>query len=219
MPTITTVLWDFGGVITSSPFEAFNRYEISRGLPTDFIRTVNSRNPDTNAWAQFERSDIDASAFSELFRVEAAALGHDVPGSDVLGLLSGEVRPVMVAALRELRQQYRIACLTNNVRSGRGPGMSADPARAAAVADVMQLFEVVVESSKVGVRKPELRFYEFACETLGIKPEEAVYLDDLGINLKPARALGMQTIKVTEPGQALGDLARVLGHPIAASIA
>lgn len=216
MSTTTTILWDFGGVISSSPFEAFRRYEESRGLPRDFIRTVNSKNPDSNAWAQFERSDVDAQQFSGLFRAEALEMGHDVPGSDVLALLSGDVRPVMVAALKELGQRYRQACLTNNVRSGRGPGMSADPARAAAVANAMTCFEAVIESSKVGVRKPEPAFYDLACETLGIQPDEAVYLDDLGINLKPARALGMRTIKVLDAQQALAELENLLGHPIAA---
>lgn len=211
---ISAVLWDFGGVITSSPFEAFSRFEAERGLPNDFIRSVNTINANDNAWAKFERSDIDAAAFSDLFRAEALALGHDVHGHEVLALLEGELRPQMVAALRSLKRRYNIACLTNNVRSGAGAGMNRSPQRATQVAEVMALFTAVFESSKVGVRKPEPRFYEIACETLGIEPKQAVYLDDLGINLKPAKALGMRTIKVVGPEQALSDLEQILGHPI-----
>ena len=212
--SIKAILWDFGGVVTSSPFSAFTRFEEARGLPRDFIRTVNTHNPDTNAWAQLERSDITPDEFSGKFRDEAIALGHDVSGAEVLALLEGQLRPEMVSALQRLGERYRLACLTNNVRSGSGPGMNRDPARAARVAEVMRLFELVIESSKVGVRKPEPRFYQLACEQLGIEPADAVYLDDLGINLKPARALGMQTIKVTSGEQALSDLANVLGHPV-----
>lgn len=215
-PDIDAVLWDFGGVISSSPFEAFARYERANGLPEGFIRTVNSHNPHDNAWAQMERSDIDAATFSELFRTEAQALGHDVPGSEVLALLDGDIREPMVNALRALRGQYTIACLTNNVRSGRGPGMNRSAHKAARVAEIMALFELVIESSKVGVRKPEPRFYEYACEQLALQPERVVYLDDLGINLKPARAMGMQTIKVVDPDEALQTLTQILGHPLEA---
>lgn len=212
--SIRAVLFDFGGVITSSPFEAFTRYEVANDLPRDFLRTVNTHNPDTNAWAAMERSDIDAEAFDTRFANESAALGHRVPGREVLALLEGEIREEMVTALEQLGRHYRIACLTNNVRSGRGPGMSRDPARAARVSEVMALFELVLESSRAGVRKPEPRFYEMACEQLDIRPDEAVYLDDLGINLKPARAMGMRTIKVTGAAQALADLSTTLGHPL-----
>lgn len=208
------VLWDFGGVITSSPFEAFARYEAERGLPKNFIRTINTQNPDDNAWAKLERSEVNAAEFSALFQREAQALGHDVPGSAVLELLDGQVREKMVSALATLKPHYKIACLTNNVRSGRGPGMNRSPERAARVAEVMSLFELVVESSKVGVRKPEPRFYLSACESLNIDPERAIYLDDLGINLKPARAMGMRTIKVVDPDEALQALATLLGHNV-----
>jgi putative hydrolase of the HAD superfamily len=211
---IKAVLWDFGGVITSSPFEAFTRYEETNNLPNDFIRTVNTRNPNDNAWAAMERSDIDADTFDTRFAEESEQLGHRVPGANVLALLEGEVREEMVAALKTIRERYRIACLTNNVRSGHGPAMARNPARAGRVAEVMALFEFVLESSKAGVRKPEPRFYEIACERLKIAPTEAVYLDDLGINLKPARQMGMQTIKVVSPSQALTELEAILGHSV-----
>ena len=214
MGAIRAVLWDFGGVILSSPFEAFNAYEAARGLPKDFIRGVNARNPHDNAWARLERGDVTADAFAALFEAESRALGHAINGHDVLALLSGEVRPEMVAVLRRLKGRYKLACLTNNVRHGDGPGMARSPETAAAIAEIMALFDQVVESSKAGVRKPEPRFYEIACELLQIKPVEAVFLDDLGINLKPAAAMGMRTIKVGAPAQAIAELEAALGHPV-----
>ena len=212
--TIKAVLWDFGGVILSSPFEAFARYERSNGLPKDFIRTLNATNPDTNAWARFERSEVGFDEFCDLFEAEASALGHTIVAREVMPLLAGEIRPEMVEALRRCKTHgYKTACLTNNVVG------YADPRQARARAgspkdDVMSLFDVVVESSKVGVRKPDPRFYDMACELLGITPPEAVFLDDLGVNLKPAKELGMQTIKVVEPSLALAELERILGVPL-----
>ena len=200
---IRAVLWDFGGVILSSPFEAFNRYEAANGLPLDFIRSVNATNPDTNAWALLERSDVSPIEFDALFAQESEALGNRVPGADVLGLLSGEIRPEMVTALdRVIRAGYRTACLTNNVVGGE---------QRMDVGDVMVMFDHIVESSKVGCRKPEPRFYEIACGLVGVEPAECVFLDDLGINLKPAAAMGMTTIKVTGADQAIGDLETALG--------
>jgi putative hydrolase of the HAD superfamily len=203
---IRAVLWDFGGVILSSPFEAFNRYEDSRGLPRDIIRRVNAANPHSNAWALLERSEISPARFDSLFAEESAALGHSIPGADVLGLLSGEVRPEMVAALDSVIDAgYLTACLTNNVVSTSEPANE----RQQEVRAVMARFHHVVESSKVGCRKPEPRFYEIACGLLGVTPDECVFLDDLGINLKPAAAMGMRTIKVGDPAAALAELA---GH-------
>ena len=206
-PTLTAVLWDFGGVILSSPFEAFARYEHDHGLPLGFIRSVNATDPLHNAWALLERSDISPAQFDHRFADESAALGHRIAGADVLALLSGDVRPEMVDLLdRVIGAGYRTACLTNNVVGGH-----ATPERAAVVGAVMARFDLVVESSKVGVRKPEPRFYEIACEQLGVMPHECVFLDDLGINLKPAAAMGMTTIKVLDAPQAISDLERVLG--------
>jgi putative hydrolase of the HAD superfamily len=200
---IEAVLWDFGGVILSSPFEAFNDYEMTAGLPRDFIRTVNSTNPDANAWALLERSDISPIEFDDRFASESAALGHRVPGADVLGLLAGAVRPEMVVALdRVIAAGFATACLTNNVL-GENPRRDVDA--------VMDRFDHVIESSKVGVRKPEVRFYEVACETVGVEPSACVFLDDLGINLKPARAMGMTTIKVLDAPGAIAALESVLG--------
>jgi len=214
MTAIRAVLWDFGGVILSSPFEAFNRYEAARGLPMNFIRSVNALNPHANAWAQLERGQVSTAAFGALFEAESRALGHAVPGGDVLALLSGEVRPEMVAVLRRLKGRYKLACLTNNVRHGEGLGMMRSAQQARAVAEIMTVFDQVVESSRAGVRKPEPRFYEIACELLEIEPVEAVFLDDLGINLKPAKAMGMRTIKVETPSQAIAELEAALGHSV-----
>jgi putative hydrolase of the HAD superfamily len=203
---VKAVLWDFGGVILSSPFEAFNAYERRHGLPPDFIRGVNATNPLTNAWAQLERSDISPAQFDAAFADESEARGHRVPGADVLALLSGQVRPEMVRALdRVIDAGYRTACLTNNVT---GEHSSAE--RAETIGAIMSRFDHVVESSKVGVRKPEPRFYEIACELLDVAAHECVFLDDLGINLKPAAAMGMRTIKVLDPSDALAALSAIL---------
>ena len=210
--TRDTVIFDFGGVITSSPFEAFNRMESERGLPHNLVRRINSANPDGNAWALFERAEIDAARFDVLFAAEARALGYDLPGRDVLALLSGDIRPAMVAALDWLKANgYRIACITNNVPAGQGAQMSSTAEKAAAIAAVMARFDHVVESSKVGIRKPDPAIYRLACQALGVAPEQCVYLDDLGINCKPAATLGMAAIKVSTGEQALGDLELALG--------
>ena len=205
------VLWDFGGVILTSPFEAFNRYEAEAGLPRDFIRRVNAVDPHHNPWAQMERAEIDLGRFAELFEAEARALGGELSGHTVVSLLSGEVRPEMVKALKRVREHYRIACITNNMPAGHGPSMTRSPQTAAQVTQIMALFEHVVESSKLNLRKPDPRIYRHACELLGVPPEACVYLDDLGINLKPARAMGMATIKVESAAQALGELEALLG--------
>ena len=209
------VIWDFGGVITSSPFEAFAQFETANELPRDFIRSINATNPDTNAWALFERSEIDADAFDAAFQAEATARGHSVRGAEVLALLAGDIRPEMVAVLQRLiDEDYKIGCITNNVKSGSGAGMARSKEKAAAVEAVMELFSHVIESSKVGIRKPDPEIYKMACTALDVTPERAVFLDDLGINLKPARALGMATIKVSGAEQAISELETLLGHPL-----
>jgi putative hydrolase of the HAD superfamily len=214
MTDLPAVVFDFGGVITASPFEAFARIEAERGLPADLVRRINSTNPDTNAWARFERAETTADEFDVEFAAEARALGHDLPGSVVLAVLSGAVRPRMVAALDTLRDRgHRLGCITNNVPAGQGAQMSRSAEHAAEIAAIMTRFEYVVESSKVGLRKPDPAIYELACEKLGVRPEDCVYLDDLGINCKPAAALGMKAIKVTSEEQALADLARAIDLP------
>ena len=201
---IRAVMFDFGGVISSSPFEAFARFEAENGLPPGFIRAVNATNPDDNAWARLERSEVDVETFGVLWSEEARTLGHDVDGRSVLQMLSGDIRPRMVAAVRACRPKYKTACLTNNF-------LSSEVVVSEQVASVYALFDVVLESRALGVRKPDPRFYELACEAVGVRPDESVFLDDLGVNLKPARALGMHTIKVTDPDDALAALERLTG--------
>jgi len=212
--TPLAVLWDFGGVILTSPFEAFRRYEREAGLPEDFIRGLNARNADVNAWAKMERSEVSLDEFVALFESEALAHGHKLDGWRVLQAISGDIRPQMVEALRRCKAAFRVACITNNMKHGEGPGMARSADKAAAVAEIMTLFEYVVESSKLGWRKPDPRIYRHACELLGVAPERCVYLDDLGVNLKPARAMGMRTIKVGDPDTAIAELEAMVGIPL-----
>jgi putative hydrolase of the HAD superfamily len=209
--TIEAVIWDFGGVFTTSPFEAFRRFEAQRGLPRDFIRQVNAADPDTNAWALFERNEIDAAAFDAMFLEEATRLGHPLRGAEVLPLLSGDVRPRVVAALKACKARFKVGCITNNVVTGHGTGMAGSAEKAQAIAEIFAQFDAVIESSKAGVRKPDPRIYQMMCEQLAVAPETCVYLDDLGVNCKPAAALGMTAIKVTTEDQALEDLAAATG--------
>jgi putative hydrolase of the HAD superfamily len=209
------VLWDFGGVLTESPFIAFANFERERGLPRDFLRRVNSLNPDNNAWARFERGELTLAEFGNAFEAESVVHGYGIRGEDVIELLYGEIRPSMVEALRRCKLHYITACLTNNIKTGRGHGLPTTDARATDVARVMAMFDSVFESSVLGARKPEPRFYQLALEKLGIEARQAVYLDDLGINLKPARALGMTTIKVESAKQAIAELQSVLGLQLA----
>jgi putative hydrolase of the HAD superfamily len=206
-----TVIFDFGGVITTSPFEAFNRMEAIRGLPNDFVRSVNTRNPNDNAWAKFERAECNAAEFDVLFAAEARALGHELDGASVIACLSGDIRPAMVTALDVLKSKgFALGCITNNVPSGKGAGMAGSDEKAAAIAAVMGRFDHIIESSKAGVRKPDPRIYAMMCEALAVVPSQCIYLDDLGINCKPAAAMGMAAIKVTSGDQALQDLGALL---------
>lgn len=212
---IRAVLFDFGGVVLTSPFDAFAEYERAEGFPDGLIRDINSTNPDDNAWAKFERSDVDPDGFVELFDAEALQRGYPASGRKVLELIAGDVRPEMVEAIRRVKAAgFATACLTNNFKpkgSARTAERSANPERDAQVAEVMAMFDHVVESSVIGVRKPEREFYLKALELVQVEPTEAVFLDDLGINLKPAKAMGMTTIKVLGADQALTDLEAVIG--------
>ena len=213
--SFTHVIFDFGGVITSSPFEAFNRMEAERGLPRDFVRRVNSANPNDNAWAKFERAEIDADGFAAAFAAEADALGHSLGGASVIGCLAGDIRPYMVTALDRLKAAgFGVGCITNNVKAGRGAGMARNADKAHQVGAIMARFDYVIESSKAGVRKPDPRIYQMMCELFSVEPSVCIYLDDLGINCKPAAGLGMHAIKVTDGEKALADLETVLGMPL-----
>lgn len=210
---IAAVFWDFGGVILSSPFDAFARYENAVGIPNGTIRQLNATNPDTNAWAKFERSDVTFDEFCLLFEAEAKNSGIVVDARQVMALLHGEIRPAMVEALRRIKAAgLKVACLTNNVQTSQSPGSDGETRRD--VVEVMAMFDHVTESRHAGVRKPEIRFYEMACDAVGVRPTQVVFLDDLGINLKPAAAMGMRTIKVTDPDTALAELEAHVGFSL-----
>lgn len=209
--SVRAVLFDFGGVITSSPFDAFRRFESERGLPQGFLQRINRDNPADNAWARFERGELTPNAFDEAFAVESLAAGHGVRGLEVVALVFGAVRPRMIRAVDCCREHFITACLTNNFGHRPDNDSAAGTAKTRDWKSALDLFDAVIESSKVGVRKPEPEFFEIACARLSIDPRQAVFLDDIGANLKPARAMGMHTIKVTDPDAALDELASVLG--------
>jgi putative hydrolase of the HAD superfamily len=206
VPAVTAVLFDFGGVILSSPLEAFDEYERREGLPTGVIRRINLTDPHENAWAKLERGEVEPDGFAELFEAEAAALGVRVNAYEVLALLVGEPRPVMVEALRRLRRaELPLGLLTNNI---------APMPREGELGEVLALFDSIVESSVEGIRKPEPEIYQRALDRLGVSADSCAYLDDLGVNLKPARALGFATIKVGDPHEALAELSELTGVPL-----
>jgi len=205
---IEAVIWDFGGVLTSSPFEAFARFEAERGLPADIIRRTNAANHLENAWARFERAEVDIETFDELFATESLALGAEVRGRDVLPLLAGDLRPEMVEALRRTKAMLKTGCITNNLPAN---AIGSAGGRTLYITEVMALFDHVIESAKIGLRKPDPRIYRMMVEALGVDPKRCVYLDDLGVNLKPAREMGMTTIKVVNASQAISELEAATG--------
>ena len=205
---IEAAIWDFGGVLTTSPFEAFARFERERRLPADIIRRTNAANHLENAWAKFERAEVDVETFDRLFAEESKALGAEVRGRDVLPLLQGDLRPEMVEALRRIKAACKTGCITNNLPAN---AMGSTSGRSLYVAEVMVLFDHVIESAKIGLRKPDPRIYTMMIERLGVDPGKCVYLDDLGVNLKPAREMGMTTIKVVSAPQALAELEAATG--------
>jgi putative hydrolase of the HAD superfamily len=203
------VFWDFGGVITSSPFQAFSGFEIENNLPKDFIRKVNSTNPYGNAWAKLESSKISLEEFDKLFALESENLGFKIEGSQILELLQGSVVPEMVKMLEVLKEEsFLLACLTNNFNANEDK--SALDNNNQERQKILGLFDYIIESREVGVRKPENKFYEIALNTTGCNPREVIFLDDLGINLKPAKALGMNTIKVVDHIESIKELCEYL---------
>src|ERR1700760_3539659 len=201
-------IWDFGGGLTTSPFKAFARFERERGLPADIIRRTNAANHLENAWARFERAEVDVEAFDALFAAESLALGAEVRGRDVLPLLQGELRPEMVEALKRIKAQHKTGCITNNLPAN---AIGSTSGRSLYVAEVMALFDHIIESAKMGLRKPDPRIYRMMIDALKVDPKKCVYLDDLGVNLKPAREMGMTTIKVVSAAQALAELEAATG--------
>jgi putative hydrolase of the HAD superfamily len=210
--TVSAVIFDLGGVLTESPIRSFTAYEREAGLPEGLIVGLNSTDPHTNAWARFERNELDVAGFSAAFEAEALAAGHRVEASRVLEALRGELRPAMVAAVRRLREAgLPLGLLSNNV---------APMERTGPLGELLGQFDAIVESSVEGVRKPEPEIYQRALTRLSdavgrrIEAADCAYLDDLGINLKPARALGFSTIKVVEPAAALAELSALVGFDL-----
>lgn len=213
--TVKAVLWDFGGVIATSPFSSFAAYEAELGLPDGLIRQINSTNPDTNAWAKLERSEVSIDEFAALFEADALALGYSLDARVMMaGLRGAQLRPEMVEAVRRCHKRLKTGLITNNFVTGSSEGTAPSGGRGALFARISEYFDVVIESATAGIRKPDPRVYELACEKLGVEPHEAVFLDDLGVNLKPARSMGMRTIKVVEPEDALAELQEIVGFAL-----
>ena len=207
----SSIFWDFGGVITSSPFEAFNAFEKENNIPFDFIRKVNSTNPFNNAWAQLEQSKISLEEFNILFAKESKQLGREILGHEVLSLLQGKIRPRIVKAIKTFKELgFLQACLTNNFNSGDRDISALDDKNDERL-KIMELFDFIIESKEVGVRKPNNEFYELALNKTKADPEKTIFLDDLGINLKPAKLLKISTIKVVSEQQALSELSDLTG--------
>ena len=212
--TIKAVIFDFGGVFTTSPVENFCIYERQHDLPARFIGGVIKNNHHANSWARFERSEISIDEFDELFAEETKAAGFEISGKTLVSLLALTLRPEMVSALRRVKSSgYKTGCITNNLPQFDSTAMLAETGKAAEAKEILSLFDHVIESSKAGIRKPEPRIYEMMCEAFEVMPPACIFLDDLGINLKPARAMGMKTIKVPlgDASPAIAELYARLG--------
>jgi epoxide hydrolase-like predicted phosphatase len=202
--SFAAVVFDLGGVVFPSPLDVFREYERDHGLPHRFISEVVLADPEHGAWGRLERGELSLEQFCDAFDAECAAHGETVDARDLMRAVGAGFapRPAMLTAIGVIRARgLKTAALTNNW--AEDPGREASPAE--------EWFDVVVESAVVGLRKPDPRIYHLVCERLEVEPPAAVFLDDLGANLKPARELGMTTIKVEEPDAALAELESVLG--------
>jgi putative hydrolase of the HAD superfamily len=205
---IAAVVFDLGGVVMDSPLHAIARYERDHGLAPNAINRAITAAGDTGAWARLERGELELMDFFPAFEADCRA--HDVvlSGARVMAYIAQAAvpRPAMLEAIRRIRaRNLRVAALTNNwVTAEARPGR----------AELRQLFHVFIESSVVGLRKPDPRIYRLTCRELGVEPTAAAFLDDIGSNLKAARALGMTTIKVEDPQVALEELSAVLGFAV-----
>lgn len=214
MTPFGAVIFDFGGVFTTSPVENFAAFEAARGLPTRFIGGVIKRNHDSNAWARYERAEIGLADFDRLFAEETRDAGYEIAGADLVALLSLKLQPSMIEALARIKSAgFKTGCITNNLPGLNATAMLASGEDHERAAEIFSAFDHVIESSRAGVRKPEPRIYAMMCEALKVAPQACVFLDDLGINLKPAQAMGMRTIKVPfgDPASAIEELMALLG--------
>jgi len=200
------VLFDLGGVVLDSPLHAIARFERDHGIPAGFVNRVVVDTGPRGAWSRLERGELGMEAFFEAFSRDCEVAGHALSARRLMERIgqSSEPRPRMLAAVRRIRGRgLRVGALTNNWL-GDDDGTRA----------LRDHFDEFIESCALGLRKPDPRIYEHACRALGVEPEHTVFLDDIGLNLKPARAMGMTTIKVSEPDSALTELERVLGFPL-----
>ncbi len=203
------VIFDLGGVVFPSPFEAFDAHDLDAGFPEGTVRAIIRTSSETGVWAALERGELPLPEFHAQLEAEALAVGFQLDAAKLMATVASGFgpRPAMATAIRRIRAaKLRTAALTNNWPRPDGaefPPTGNDLG-----------FDVVIESAVVGLRKPDPRIYELALIKLGVDAPDAVFLDDLGINLKPARAMGMTTIKVSDPDVALAELADVLGFKV-----
>jgi putative hydrolase of the HAD superfamily len=208
------VLFDLGGVVLGSPLHAIARYERDCGIPAGFINRVVMTTAPGGAWHRLERGELLVEAFVPEFEADCLAAGQTVAVGPMMAAIQVESqpRPSMLAAIRALKERgLRVGALTNNWASDE---TAADRAERMGL-ELREHFHAFVESAVVGLRKPDPRIYQLACRELGVTPERTVFLDDIGANLKAARALGMHTIKVVAPEQALTELAEAVGFALA----
>lgn len=199
------VIFDLGGVVLDSPLHAIEAYEREQGLPPGLVNRVVVETGAEGAWSRLERGELSMEAFHRAFEAEIRAVGHAIRAAELMARIAGcGPRPAMLEAIRRIRARgLRTGALTNNWVSEGSESAALRPH-----------FDAFVESSVVGLRKPDPAIYHHACEALGVRPPEAIFLDDIGRNLKAARALGMETIKVEHPERALERLAARLGFPL-----
>jgi putative hydrolase of the HAD superfamily len=201
------VIFDLGGVVTGSPLHAIAAYERELGFARDAINRVVAGSGHGGAWGRLERGEIEMEDFFAAFEADCAAAGLTIDARLLMQRIAAiaQPRPAMLRAIGRLRDGgLPVAALTNNWKSGAGDAAHA----------LRDVFDVVIESAIVGLRKPDPRIYQLACTELRVAPSEAIFLDDIGSNLKTARELGMATIKVVEPDEALAELERLTGHSL-----
>lgn len=205
---IKAVVFDIGGVVQDSPLHAIARYERDHGLPAHAINRAVVASGETGAWSRLERGELTLGAWCAPFESDCRTLGVAVDAARLMTYIAqaGRARPQMLRAIARLRERgLRVGALTNNWATD-------DPSPPPH--SLREHFDAFVESRAVGMRKPDPRMYRLICRELGVEPPQAAFLDDIGANLKSARALGMHTIKVDEPDQALRELSALVGFDL-----
>ncbi len=204
------VIFDLGGVVFPSPFEAFDVYDHDNDLKKGTVRALIRVSSESGAWASLERGELSMHAFTDALEAEALAAGFRLDARRLMGSIGSSLgpRPEMAHAIGCIRSRgLRTAALTNNwsdeTRQPTPNGLHG-----------AGLFDVIIESAVEGLRKPDPRIYALALARLAVLASEAVFLDDLGMNLKPAREMGMATIKVVDPDAALAALEVILGFAL-----